>query len=136
MTSIDHSTENDLNATIAAAVNARISAQVAAALSGDEVIGKYVAATLQQKITVRGKNYRDVEISFIDKLVGDSIREATEAVVKEVIASEVDAIREATRKAVKAKVGSLADAFADALLEEATTKNYSAIKVAIEYPSR
>ncbi|MBA4858019.1 hypothetical protein [Nocardia farcinica] len=34
----------DLNQVIVAAVNARVEASVAAALSGDDVIGKYVAA--------------------------------------------------------------------------------------------
>lgn len=125
-------TENDLNATIAAAVNARVSAQVAAALSGDEVIGAYVTSALTRTVTVK-EGYRDKQVKWIDHAVAQAIQSATKDVIAEVLAAEMDQIRTAVRDAVQSQVGRIADDFATNLTEK-TAKDYYRINVGLHFP--
>ena len=73
--------ENSIDATITAAVNARVEAEVARALSGDEVLGRYVTAALQQTVEVNTGDYRKQKVPFLSKVLHDAIQAATKRAV-------------------------------------------------------
>lgn len=127
--------EADLNQVIIAAVNARIEASVAAALSGDDVIGKYVAAALNEPIEVKDRSgYRTRKTSYLREVIDGAIREATKAAVSTVIAEE----REAIERAVRAELRERTDALAVQLVGSAVAaveKPYG-VSIKLEYPSR
>lgn len=127
--------ENDLNQVIASAVTARIEAQVAAALSGDEVIGKYVAAALNQQIDVRDNgSYHDRRTTYLREAIDTAMRAATKAAVERVIGEHHDqieiAVREALTNSLDAMVAQLVKSMTDA------AENPYGIKVSLHYPAR
>lgn len=106
----------DLNATIASAVNARIEAEVAKALSGDEVIGQYVAAALNQEIEVE-RSYRKTKTTWLKHTLRKAMQDSTKAVIQRVLEEELPLIEEEVRKAVKREAGAIAEGIAKSLAE-------------------
>lgn len=128
--------QEDLNATIAAAVNAQVTARVAEALAGDQFIGKMVQAALTREVEVKvGGSYgRTVKTTFLNEAVRKSIEDVVRAGVQEAIDDEKDAIQAEVRKAVKRNLTVIADRLAEQVVN-AADKPYG-IKVEMQYPSR
>lgn len=108
----------DLNATIASAVNARIEAAVLEALSGDEVIGRYVTAALYQPIEV-GSGYSKRKTTFLKETLDGAIRDATKAAVASILATERPLIEDEVRKALRRGVAKMAEGIASSLADNA-----------------
>lgn len=85
----------DLNDTIVSAVQARVSAEVLKALSGDELIGQMVAAALNKPVTVR-RGYRDEQSTW----VAEAVREVVTQIAREALHEAVELERPAIKKAV------------------------------------
>jgi len=121
----------DLNATIAAAVNARIEASVAAALAGDEMIGALVAAALNQEIEV-GRDYKKSKTTWLKHTVAEAIRAATKAAVERLVIEESPLIEEELRKAFRRQAGEFAEGITRSLRENAA-KGYG-VTVELKLP--
>jgi hypothetical protein len=124
----------DLNQVIVSAVQARIEAEVAAALSGDEVIGKYVAAALNQPIEVGRDSYNRRRTTYLRETIDTAVREATKAAVTQVIAEEREAIERAVRAELRDRVDGLAVQLVNSAVES-VEKPYG-LSVQLEYPRR
>jgi len=109
-------TVSSIDETIQAAVSARIEAEVARALAGDEVIGRYVTAALQQPI--EPDRYSRNKVPYLTHVLQKAIRKSTEKILKEVIDEQKDAIREQIRLGIKRQCGQIADAAVQQLSSE------------------
>ncbi|WP_280499398.1 hypothetical protein [Nocardia cyriacigeorgica] len=109
----------DLNTVIAAAVQARIEAEVAAALSGDEVISKYVAAALNQPIEIGHNSWDRRKTTFLRNTIDEAMRAATKAAVEQAVAEEREAIENAVRAELRDRVDALAVQLVDSLASAA-----------------
>lgn len=116
----------DLNATIANAVNARIEAQVLAALTDSDVMGRMVTAALQKKVNTGA--YRNNETTYLQSLIGKAIEEKT----AEVVAADLETIRPLietqVRAALRKSVGVLADSLVEGFVQ-AAAGSYPSISV-------
>jgi hypothetical protein len=125
----------DLNTVIASAVNARIEAQVAEALAGDAMIGKYVAAALGQTVEIPSRNgYGKDKVTFLKAVLDKATQAATKAAVERVIGEETEAIEKAVRKELRANINTLAVQLVGSV-NEAVEKAYG-VKVELIYPGR
>ena len=110
----------DLNATIANAVTARIEAEVTAALSGDEVIGKYVSAALQEPVEVKNnRTYRTEKVPYLRHTLNQAFRAMVKDALARVLEEERETIEAEIRKALKRESGAVAEKFTAALTERA-----------------
>lgn len=106
----------DLNATITAAVNARVEATVTAALAGDEIIGKYVAAALNQPVGEDRSLYgREKPKPYLTTIVTKAIQEATRSAVEELVAEERPRIVDEVKKALRRNLPEIADRLVDGM---------------------
>lgn len=116
----------DLNATIANAVNARIEAQVLAALADSDVMGRMVTAALQKKVNTGA--YRNNETTYLQSLIGKAIEEKT----AEVVAADLETLRPLietqVRAALRKSVGVLADSLVEGFVQ-AAAGSYPSISV-------
>ena len=120
-----------IDASIAAAVEAKIHAQVFEALAGDEVIGRYVMAALQRPIEVEDPGtYRKRRTTWLAEALSKTIRAAAESAVAEAIEAEKEAIRKEVAKALRAQASELAGTMVDSLAE--TVKNGWRVNVKFE----
>ena len=103
----------DLNSTIAAAVNARVEAAVVAALSGDEVIGQYVSAALNEPIS--RDSFSRKATPFLTSIVKDAIQKATRAAVEELVAEERPRIVDEVKKALRRNLPEVAERLVDGM---------------------
>lgn len=129
----------DLNTVIATAVSARIEAEVAAALSGDAVMSKYVAAALQQEIEVRDGGYsgyssRNRKTTFLRQTIDTAIRQATETAVRKVIAEEQEALEAAVATELRRQTKDIAKTLVGQVAEVAQKSH--GVRVELVYPSR
>lgn len=122
--------DGDLNQVIVSAVNARVEAAVAAAMSGDEVMGKYVAAALNQQIEV-GNSYNRKQTTFLRHTIDNAMRDAAKVAVAEAIAEQKSVIVAAVKDSIVERLGLLANNMVDALADTAT--NPYAISVDVKY---
>src|SRR5690606_27963440 len=106
--------EKDLNTTIAAAVNARVEAAVMAALSGDELIGRYVSAALTEPVAQDTYGRKPTK-TYLTTVVTEAIQEATTAAVKELVEAERPKIVEEVKKALRRNLPEVADRLVDGL---------------------
>ena len=109
----------DLNATIASAVNARIEAEVMAALSGDEIIGRFVTAALQQK--VGDQRYGKQQRTFLAAALETATKDATKGAVGRLIEEERPLIEDEIRKALRRNVKTMADSIVGNLADKASS---------------
>ncbi len=112
--------EQDLNTTIAAAVNARVEAQVFAALSGDEVIGRFISAALNEIQPQRDRySTREKPQTFMARTLEVAIQKATKAAVERFIEEEVASIEDEVRKALRRDLKRIAETLTGSLVEAA-----------------
>ena len=104
----------DLNATIASAVQARIETEVAAALSGSDLMAQYVGAALNQPIVVT-RNYRDKKTTYLREAIDNAIREATKATLARVIQEEAPSIEAAIKAELKRNLPAIASGAVEAM---------------------
>ena len=123
--------DGDLNATIANAVNARIEAAVTAALSGDEVLGQYVAAALNQPITI-DRDYRKIKTTYQQHTIRSSIQEATKNAITRVLVEDQELIEDEVRKALRRNLAAIASGIAGSLADHAK-KGYG-VQVTVRLP--
>lgn len=103
----------DLNATITAAVNARVEAAVLSALAGDEVIGRYVAAALNEPIS-QGSFARKAT-PFLTSVVKEAIQGATRSAVQELVDEERPKIVDEVKKALRRNLPEVAERLVDGM---------------------
>lgn len=108
----------DLNQIIISAVNGRIEAEVAKALAGDEVVGKFVTAALTQEVEHRPANsYRSEKVTYLHKILLDTIQDAAKQAVAEAVEGEKDRIRALVKDQLEKRVDKLADGLVDSFAE-------------------
>lgn len=113
--------EGDLNAVIASAVNARIEAAVAQALSGDEVMGRYVTAALQRQVEVPSRNgYGKDRVPFLSHVIEQAVRDATKRAVEKYLVEEHDALEAEVRKALRRSAPAIAEKMVGQVAEVAS----------------
>jgi deoxyribose-phosphate aldolase len=123
----------DLNQVISSAVQARIETEVAAALSGSELMSQYVAAALRQKIDVKADGgYRTRETTFLRETIDKAIQSATKAAVAKVIVEEAEAIEAAVATEIRRGVKDIAKRLTTQLAEKAA-EAYG-VTVELKYP--
>jgi len=110
--------EGDLNATIVAAVNARVEAEMMKALSGDEAIGRFVTASLQQSVEVKD-GYRTKHVPFLTHVLEGAIRSSVKLACERLIAEELPTIEAEVRKALRRDVARIAKTLTNSLAEAA-----------------
>lgn len=128
----DQSVTTDLNATIASAVSARVEAEVAAALSGDEFIGQYVHAALTQQVPISHDRYENKKAPYLTVLLRRTIQKATEAAVERLLEEERPLIEDEIRKALRRNAATMAEGIASSLSERAS-RGYG-VTVALRLP--
>jgi hypothetical protein len=123
----------DLNQVIASAVQARIETEVAAALSGSELMGQYVAAALTQKIQVEDRgSYRKRETTYLRETIDAAIKEATKAAVRKVVAEEAPAIEAVVATEMRKNVKAWASTLVSKIAEKAESPY--GLTVELRYP--
>ncbi len=126
--------EGDINKIIAAAVNARVEAHVFAALAGDEVIGRLVAAALTEPVPATNDRYSNKTLPYLTKIVREAIKQATADALRRLIAEELPVIEEEIRKALRRDIKKIAEQLANQLGETAA-KSYG-VTVELKFPDR
>lgn len=112
--------QQDINATIAAAVNAQVSARVAESLAGDDLIKTMVIAAVGKPFVVRDPgSYRDRTTTIIDETIRTTILALTKQAVTDAVAAEKDTIEAEVRKVLKTKTKDIATSFGDHIAEVA-----------------
>jgi D-aminopeptidase len=125
--------DGDLNTVIQAAVTARVESAVLEALSGDETIGRMVAAALQQVVEVKTDGgYRTAKVPFINHLIATAIRDATKAAVARVLTEEAPTIEDEVRRHIKRAAPEFAAKMVGQVVE-AASKNYG-VQVTLRMP--
>lgn len=126
---------SDLNATITAAVNARIEASVAEALSGNKLISDYVAAALSREITIRDPGgYRDRKTTFLREVIENSVKAATEQAVRKVVAQEQPALEAAVAEELRRNTTAIAAQLVGKMAE--ATEHAYGVRVELQYAGR
>jgi hypothetical protein len=115
-------------------VQARIETEVAAAMSGSELMGQYVAAALLQPIDVQDKNYNRRKSTYLQETIYSAIQEATKAAVRKVIAEEAPAIEKQVAAELRANVKQIAGTLVGNVVEAAGT-SYG-VSVELRVPGR
>lgn len=125
---------SDLNATIAAAINAKVEASVIAALSGDEVLGKYVAAALNQQIEVKDGGYNTRRTTFLRDTIDRTMQQAVKDAVHSFIQGEKELIEAEVGKALRKQAAKIANQFVTHLAEQTIGRSYG-VNVELRFPN-
>lgn len=127
--------EQDLNATIAAAVKAKVEASVMEALAGGELMREYVAAALSQQVDLNPNDrYNNKKVSFLERTLRTAIQKATEDAVRAAILEDMPVLQDEVRRAIKRNSSTMADALCTSLTE-AAERAYG-VKVELNMPGR
>lgn len=127
--------DNELNRTIAQAVNAKIESSVFAALSGDEVFGKYVTAALMQPVEVENRRtYRKEQVPWLNKVLSDMIRDATKAAVENWMAENIGSIEDEVAKTLRREAKNIAAGLASNLGEQVAKSHGVSVNVELRLP--
>jgi ethanolamine utilization protein EutA (predicted chaperonin) len=120
----------DLNEIIATAVQARITASVAAALSEADTFKAYVVAALQQPVEVPESpgSYRKKQVPYMNHLISQAIKQATQVAVKEWINNHLDDLKDLVTERLEHQ----APRIADAMVGRMATKANDAYGVNVE----
>lgn len=116
---------NDLDATITAAVNARVESEILATMANSDIMQSFVTSALST--TVSG-GFRGKDKTLLSHLLETTIQEQAKAVVAEEIAKMAPAIREEVREALAKSVGVIADSLVDGFVANASGR-YPSIEV-------
>ncbi len=130
MTTIDLG--GDLNATITAAVNARINAETFAALSSDDVLGKFVQAALMQPMET--DRYSSKKIPYIEQVLKNAVQAATKAAVSQWVQENQGSIKERVIAALTDNMDGIAAAMVDSMVKS-TQSGYST-SVSLQFEKR
>jgi hypothetical protein len=125
--------EGDLNATIASAVSARVEAEVIRALAGDEVIGRYIAAALNQQVEVGG-SYKRTKATFLQATLQSAFQEMTKRAIAKVLEEDAALIEDEIRKAIRRQAHGFAESIVTNLTQQAA-KGYG-ISVELRLPGQ
>jgi hypothetical protein len=112
----------DLNAVITSAVQARIEAEVLAALSGDETFGKFVLAALNQQVEVPkpgGSSYDKLRVPWLQAVLSNSIQDATRQAIRKVLEVEAPKLEEAVTAELRKNIKQIAQGLVGAMTESA-----------------
>lgn len=123
--------EQDLNATIANAVSARVEAEVIKALAGDEIIGRYIAAALNQQVEVGG-SYNRTKVTFLQATLRSAFQEMTKRAIAKVLEQDAELIEAEVRKAVRRNATGFAEAIVGNIVER--SKTAYGIQVSVKLP--
>ena len=125
----------NLNETITAAVKAKVEGELIAALSGDAVIGAFVAAALNQKVTVKNAaGYGTTDVPFITKVLQDAIREQAKAALARLIAEEGVNIEAEVAKALRRDLKHIASSLTKSLVDAADKTYGIDVKIDLKMP--
>lgn len=129
--------EKDLNATITAAVNARVEAEMMKALSGDATIGAFVTAALAEKVDAKHDPYgRAPQITYLSKVLRDAIQAATKAAVEKLISEEIDNLEAEVRKALRRDLRRIAETLTQSLVSAAGKPYGVNVSVELKMPNQ
>lgn len=128
MTTIDLG--KDLNATIVAAVNARITAETFAALSTDEVLGKFVQAALYQPVEMG--RYSSKKEVWIEQVLKNAVQAATKAAVAQWVADNQGPIKARVEAALTENMGGIAQAMVESMVKSTEDGHSTKVSVAFE----
>jgi hypothetical protein len=123
--------ESDLNNTIMTAVTARVEAEVVKALSGHELIGRYVAAALNQQVEVGG-SFSRTKTTFLHQALRTAFQEMTKKVINELLVDERPLIEDEIRKAIRRNATKFAEAITGNIVTRAA--NAYGIQVQVRLP--
>jgi hypothetical protein len=124
----------DINATIVAAVNARITAETFAALSNDETLGKFVQAALYQPVKDGGP-YSSKTKPFIESLLASAVQAATKAAVSQWVQDNQGPIKERVTSALTNNLDGIADAMVQSMINSSAAASYNT-KVDLTFEKR
>jgi len=126
----------NLNETIAAAVKARVEVEVLKALSGDEVMGGFVALALQEIVEVKDPStYNTRKVPFLTRTLEVAVQQATKAAVAKLIIEELPSIEDAVRKALKRNLGTIAATLSESLVKAAERPYGFDVDLSLRMPS-
>lgn len=108
----------DLNTQIIAAVNTKIQASILEAMAGDEFLGQFVIAALNERVEV-DRYDRKKDSTFLHQTLKNSIQEATKAAVQELVDLEREQISQMVQEAIVKQLPSLADQLVNSLRSSA-----------------
>ena len=127
----------DLNQTITSAVQARIEAEVMKALSGDEAIGAFVAAALNQNVEFKdSRSYNTVREPFLRNVLRKAIQAATVEATQRLIAEELPTIEDDIREALRRDVKRIAETLTNSLAEAAAKTYGVKVDLSLLVPGR
>lgn len=129
--------ETDLNATIAAAINAKVEAGVFAALAGDEVLGKYVAAALNEPIEIprNGSSYDKIKTTYLRHTINQALKKAVHDAVAKFIEGEQAVIEAEVAKALRKQASEIGRQFAEHLASQTIGRAYG-VNVELRFPNQ
>jgi hypothetical protein len=112
----------DINATIVAAVNAKVTAEVFAALNSDEVFGQFVSQAMMEPI--QPDRYSSKREPYITNVIRTAIQKATREAINEWMKDNEGVVKSKVRDALALRMEDLAGALVEGAIE-ATGSNYS-----------
>lgn len=125
--------EASIDSVIAEAVNAKVNAAVVEALSGDAVIGQYVANALGQQVELPGPSYGKKETApFITVVIRNAMQAAVKREIEALLIAEEETVKDEIRKALRREIPSMAERFAKSLSDQA--KNTYGVNVQVRLP--
>lgn len=123
----------DINATIVAAVNAKITAETFAALSNDETLGKFVTAALTQKIEV---DRYGPKVPYINHVLESAIQKATKVAVEEWMLTNEQVVKDKVKELLEANIDNMAGALVGSATEEMKARYGMQIKIDFQKTTR
>ena len=112
----------DLNDTIIAAVNAKVTAEVFAALNTDEVMAGFITQAMMQPVKV--EQYGSKTEPYLTVVIRKAIQEATKSAINEWMADNEGVLKARVREALSTRVEDMAGALVQGAIS-ATSARYS-----------
>lgn len=123
---------NDLNTVIVAAVNARVEAAVAEALSGNQLMAQYVGQALSQEVEIKDNNYNRRKTTFLKHSIEGAIQGAAKKAIEQFLVDEVAEIEKVVKAELKAQIPGIAKQLVGTL-SDAASKAYG-VEVKLKMP--
>ncbi len=120
---------DSLDQTIQHAVMARIEAEVAKAMMGDDAMATFITAALQQPVETDRYN-RGHKQPYIKTVLAKAIRDATSDAVAKMLQEEQERFEDEIRKALRREAPSIASAMVESLVE--TAQSAYGIKISLD----
>lgn len=120
----------DLNDTIVAAVNAKVSAEVFAALNTDEVIGNYIMSAMMQPIKI--EQYGSKTEPYLTVVIRKSIQEATKKAIGEWMADNEGILKSKVREALTGNIEQMAGALVEGAIESTSHSYMTKVDVSFQ----